>query len=80
MSNYQSILVKLSSIDDVNEFVSIASLNKGDIDIRSGRYIVDGKSILGILSLNLSQPLTVDIYDGDFASKVTRFIVEEIDA
>ena len=77
MRKIHSVQVKLTSIDDVNEFVSIASLNKGDIDIRSGRYIIDGKSILGILSLNLNQPLTVDIYDGDFVEKIEKFLYYE---
>ena len=31
------------------------------IDVKRGRYIVDGKSIMGLFSLNLSEPLSVMI-------------------
>ena len=28
-----------------------------------GRYVVDGKSVLGVCSLDMSKPITVEIYD-----------------
>ena len=33
-----------------------------EILLKSGKYVVDAKSILGIFSLDLSQPLTVEVY------------------
>ena len=77
MSELKSIKIRLKSVDDVNEFVALASLNQGDVDIRSERYVVDAKSILGILSLDLKKELIVDIYEGDLESKIQKFIVEE---
>lgn len=76
MERFKSIKIKLNCVDDVNEFVAIASLNQEDIDIRSDRYVIDGKSILGILSLDLKKVLIVDIYGGDFAEKIKKFIVD----
>lgn len=76
MSEFISVNIKLSSVDDVNEFVGLASLNVGDVDIRSQRYVVDGKSILGILSLDLKKTLVVDIYGGDLKTKIKKFIVD----
>lgn len=52
----------------VKEFVSITSKCNFDIDIASNnRYIVDAKSIVGILGLDMTQPLTVTYrgYDPD---------------
>ena len=45
--------------------------------LRCERYVVDAKSILGVLSLNLKQELIVDIYAGDLEEKIQKFIVEE---
>ena len=77
MSDFKSVNIRLKSVDDVNEFVALASLNKGDVDIRCDRYVVDAKSILGILSLNLKKVLTVDIYAGDLEEKIEKFLVKE---
>lgn len=49
--------IKLSSIQDVRDFVNIVSKYEMDIDLLSGRYIVDAKSIMGIFSLDLLKPI-----------------------
>ncbi len=54
--------VLLSSINDVKNFVNIVSRFDYDIDLASGRYIVDAKSIMGIFSLDLSKAITVEIH------------------
>lgn len=51
--------ISLRTIEDVKEFVTMASGFKGDIEVRSGRFIVDAKSLLGVFSLNLSEPVEV---------------------
>lgn len=51
--------IKLSTTNDVKEFVNAAMLCSCQIDVRHGRYIVDGKSIMGLFSLNLSEPLSI---------------------
>lgn len=53
--------IKLSTANDVKEFVNVAMLCPYQIDVRHGRYIVDAKSIMGLFSLNLSEPLSVMI-------------------
>lgn len=54
----------LSDIKDVNEFVKLASENPFDVAVVSVRYVVDGKSIMGMFSLDLSKPVTVIIQCG----------------
>lgn len=75
----KSLKIRLNSIDDVNEFVRIANLFHDDIDLISGRYIVDAKSIMGIFSLDLSGPITAMIH-GDHADELLKdmepFIIE----
>lgn len=57
--------VALHSINDVREFVSAASLTPVDIDVVSGRYTIDAKSIMGLFSLSLQEPVMVRVYGTD---------------
>lgn len=54
--------ILLNSINDVKEFVNIVSKYEFDIDLTSGRYVVDAKSIMGIFSLDLSKPIDLNIH------------------
>ena len=53
----KTVDIKLSSIEDVRKIVDIVSQYDIDIDLSSGRYIVDAKSIMGIFSLDLLKPI-----------------------
>ena len=53
----KTVDIKLSSIEDVRKFVDIVSKYDIDIDLSSGRYIVDAKSIMGLFSLDLLKPI-----------------------
>ena len=55
----KTVKLRLSSIEAVREFVEIARQFEGEIDLSSGRYIVDAKSIMGIFSLDLMNPITL---------------------
>lgn len=55
------IKVQFVLIASIAKFSSAASRSSCSIDIKSGRQIIDGKSLMGIYSLNLSEPLTVVI-------------------
>lgn len=55
------MIIKLNTIEDINEFVNICSKYHSDIDVKQGRHIVNGKSILGIFSLNTLKPISVVI-------------------
>ena len=58
----KSIQISLQMASSVKEFVNIVQKYAFEIDLRSDRYIVDAKSILGIFSLDLSQPINVEIH------------------
>lgn len=71
--------IKLSSIQDVREFVDIVTGFEIEIDLSSGRYVVDAKSIMGIFSLDLMSIITLTAYTDDpneLFKKLERFIVE----
>ncbi len=69
--------VMLSSINDVKNFVNIVNKYDYEIDLTSGRYVVDAKSIMGIFSLDLSKPIKVEIHSddcSDVADELKAFI------
>ncbi|MCR5718757.1 MAG: HPr family phosphocarrier protein [Oscillospiraceae bacterium] len=57
--------VRLNQIDDVKNFVNIIMHFDYDIDLVSGRYAVDAKSIMGIFSLDLSKPIELRAHTED---------------
>ncbi len=61
----RSVKISLEMAQSVKEFVNITQAYPFEILLKSGRYVVDAKSILGIFSLELSQPITVEIYSDD---------------
>ena len=61
----KTVKIRLSSIEAVRNFVEIVRKFKGDIDLSSGRYIVDAKSIMGIFSLDLMNPITLTAHNDD---------------
>ena len=58
----KSIQISLAMAQSVKEFVRIVQDYPGEILLKSGKYVVDAKSILGIFSLDLSGPVTMEIY------------------
>lgn len=63
--------------DEVINFVSAASKCIFDVDISYNSYIVDAKSIVGVLGLNFNQVLTVSYngYDAEFEKYLRKFAV-----
>ena len=55
----------LNSINDVKNFVNIVNTYDFDIDLISDRYVVDAKSIMGIFSLDLMNPIQLNAYAED---------------
>ncbi len=71
--------VFLQAINDVKEFVKIVMKYEFDIDLVSGRYAVDAKSIMGIFSLDLSKPIQLNVHTDDaeeFLKEIDKFIVK----
>lgn len=57
----KEFLIRLSTVDEIKEFVSIVNTFKTDAVIKNEKYVVDAKSILGIFSLNLSNTLILEM-------------------
>lgn len=71
--------VKLETINDVKEFVNAVTLCNFDVDLVSGRYSIDAKSIMGIFSLDLSKPVELQAHvesADELIEKLDKFIVK----
>lgn len=55
----EKIPVQFKDVSDVNKFVNILSKFEGDFDLYCGRYCVDAKSILGIMTMDLRNPMFI---------------------
>ncbi len=75
----KTVGIKLSSIQDVRDFVETVCKYDIDIDLASGRYVVDAKSIMGIFSLDLLQTITLTAHSDDcdkLFADLDKFIVK----
>lgn len=61
--------VCINTIEKVKGFAAIAAKCKADITLKHDKYIVDGKSIMGIFSLDLSKDIDLIIESDDPAIK-----------
>ena len=76
----KSVMIKLSLVENVNRFVNIVTRYPFEMDLRAGRHVVDAKSILGIFSLDLSKPITLEIYSDEceaLLEDIKPFLAEE---
>lgn len=70
--------VLLGDVKRANEFVHICNEVDGRIELLCGPYVINAKSIMGIFSLELTQPmeLQAECTDEDgLAKKIAAFLV-----
>lgn len=78
----RSFDIVLGSIHDVKLFVNATTRQDCDIDVVSGRYVVDAKSIMGIFSIDLAKPIHIEVHGTEeqaaqFYETVKQFAVPE---
>jgi len=60
--------IRIRLVDEVFKLAAAAQKFDGDVMLRHNNYVVDATSILGIMSINLSEPVTLEIverHEGD---------------
>lgn len=75
----KTVTIQLNTINDVKNFVTIVSKYPFDVVLRSGRFAIDAKSIMGIFSLDLSRPLTMELLSDDcdtFLEEIKAYLVD----
>ena len=61
----KTVMVQLDSIDKIKIFNRAVCKFDCDFDLEQGRYYIDAKSMLGIMSLDLSSPLELHFSSSD---------------
>ena len=68
----------LTNFEDVKKFVEITNSKDYPIELLSGKYVINAKSIMGIFSLDLSAPIEMVIYgdkEDQLIASVEKFLV-----
>lgn len=52
--------IKITNLDDLNAFVTMATTIPGSVAVSRGKFCVDGKSILGMMFINTSEGCKVE--------------------
>ncbi len=71
--------IMLNTINDVKGFVNTVCKYDFDVDLISGRYAIDAKSIMGIFSLDLSKPIKLEAHTDDaatFFEEIKPYVVD----
>lgn len=74
----EKIWIKLKQIPDITEFVNLASKCEDDVVVKSGNYAVNAKSLLGLVSLDLTKTLEVEFHGNipcDVREDMKKFII-----
>lgn len=58
----EAFFVQLSSIGEVKQFADAATSLPCEVDVRAGRYLVNGKSVMGLLSIDLAEPICIEVH------------------
>lgn len=75
----KSVKVFFPSTECVKDFVNVVSAYPYEVDLHSGRYVVDAKSLLGIFSLDLAKPIVCEIYNDncdDLLKDIGKYIAK----
>ena len=70
----------LKTLESVKSFVALTNSKPYDIELLSGKYVVNAKSIMGVFSLDLTRPLTMVINadsDADLEQELIPYLYIE---
>ena len=79
----KTMTIRLNTIDDANNFVKVIDKYEYDIDAVYGRYVIDAKSIMGLLSLGIPKKINIVIHSNNsniikqITSDISEWIVED---
>lgn len=67
--------IKLVTVSDVARFNAVCNKVICRTILRSDCYVVDAKSLMGIFSLDLNKPITLEISDDRFTSEFGEWTI-----
>lgn len=73
--------VRFSSVEDAKDFVGICNEVDFKVELTANPYIIDAKSLMGLFSLDFSQPIALQAHceedGGLFAERIRPYLVTE---
>lgn len=75
-----NLILKLDTFDKVKKFTCIANTFSSDIDIKRGRCVIDGKSMIGLYTMDFTKPVIATIHSnseaeiGKFKEAMEEFV------
>lgn len=75
----KQVQISFSSLEDIKEFNRITCSVDFDVELSSGNYKVDAKSLVGLFTFDVNQRLDLTIYSdnyADYLAEIGRFLVE----
>lgn len=70
--------IKMTTFADIQDFVNICNTFPDHVDVRSGHYLINGKSLMGLLSLDYTQDVFVEIHQENVTEKEVEQLLEKI--
>jgi len=68
----KKLTINLNTIERIKAFINITTKFESDIDVIRDRYVIDGKSIMALFTVDLLKPLDVKIHS-DNEDEIKRF-------
>ncbi len=73
----KQVQIKFNTIAQIQNFVNDMSKFLSDVDLTSGKYIVNAKSVIGVFSLDLAHPIGLTA-EGEDEDKVIEAVKDLI--
>lgn len=72
-----TVNIRIDSVEKVKKFSSIICREDVNCELIQGAHILDGKSIMGIFSMDLKEPIQLKIHseNKEILNKLQEFIV-----
>ena len=74
----KTMVIKINAINDIATFTKCAEQVDGDVVVQKGRWSVDGRSLMGMFSVDPSTGITVEYPETatEFENYIKNFKVE----
>lgn len=75
----KNVKISFSSLEDIKEFNKVTCSNDCNVELSSGNYKVDAKSLVGLFTFDINQKLDLTIYSdnyADYLSQISKFLVD----
>lgn len=69
--------IVFKNLNEVSDFVNAVGKYPYEMDMMRGRYVIDAKSILGVMNMGLEQKIQLKVYDDnceDLKREISRFV------